>query len=57
MKQLSFDEFLKILEIYLKDVGDLMPVYSLDYIKQVKVEVASVFYAFQEGKRGSISLE
>lgn len=33
MKQLSFDEFLKVLEIYLKDVGDLMPVYSLDYIK------------------------
>lgn len=56
MKQLDCDQFVKILELYLKDIGELMPTYSLDYVKKVRIALRDVFYSYQEGQKGTIPL-
>lgn len=57
MKQLDCDQFVKILELFLKDIGELMPTYSLDYVKKVRVGIRDVFYSFQDGRKGAIKLD
>lgn len=56
-RQLSFDEFMKILEMFLKDNNYFGKKYSLEDFKRVRRDIESIYLLYTEGKKGAISLE
>ena len=54
---MSFDEFIKVLEFYLKDNGEYYKTFSLKEIKAARKEIEIIYLQFTEGKQAGVYLK